>query len=537
MPARTIVILQSRFNSKRLPGKALYPINGYPLVILSALRASNTGRHILVATSKEPSDDELCSVLNKYSIKFFRGSLDNVLDRFSEALKDYNDDDIVFRLTADNVLPDGLLLDEIEKQFLEQKLDILSCSPEGSGLPYGLSAEIMRVKSIRLARESAKSAHDLEHVTPYIYRNLSSGFYRSEMLQGRSHFRVTIDTLDDYVCVRSLFAGVEDVVNEPLTSLFQRLNAMKYRPFYEPACKPMTLGTVQFGMNYGITNSGGRVLENESTEIIKCAVTEGVEYLDTASCYGDSETVIGNALLGGWRNRVKIITKLKPFNPSDYKDKAGGLAVRNSFLTSCLRLNVSKVDVLLFHRHENTKNKYMLDEALSIKSQSLCADIGVSVQSPSELLDVLDNANFTFIQMPYNILDHRWNDAIPLIMQAKKQRRLIVHARSALLQGLLCSNKESDWSKAGITDSLEIIQWLEASSKRHLKMSISDLCIGFVNSQPWIDSAVIGVLSKDQLYKNLQSISMPLMSTDALSDLTQTRPLVPESSLDPSNWS
>ena len=65
---------------------------------------------------------------------------------------------------------------------------------------------------------------------------------------------------------------------------------------------------------------------------------------------------------------------------------------------------------------------------------------------------------------------------------------------------------------AGIENSAEIVNWLEIKYKQHEKMSISDMCIGYVNSQTWIDSIVIGVDSKENLFSNLRSISMPFMS-------------------------
>ena len=132
---KTVAILQARTNSSRLPGKVLLPINGIPMVVLAAKRAANTGREVIVATSCERSDDALAELLTRHGVRCVRGSLNNTLQRFLSALEVYEADTLVFRLTADNVFPDGALLDEIERDFVKRELDYLCCNGEVSGLP------------------------------------------------------------------------------------------------------------------------------------------------------------------------------------------------------------------------------------------------------------------------------------------------------------------------------------------------------------------------------------------------------------------
>ena len=120
---KSVVVLQARTNSSRLPGKVLLPINGYPVAVLAALRAANKGRQVILATSVEQSDDGLVSIFEKFGLKYFRGSLDNVLDRFIGALTSWDDDTIVFRITGDNLFPDGAFIEEVENEFLEKKIN------------------------------------------------------------------------------------------------------------------------------------------------------------------------------------------------------------------------------------------------------------------------------------------------------------------------------------------------------------------------------------------------------------------------------
>ena len=96
----SIVIIQARSSSSRLPGKALLHFRGFPLVVLAAKRAASTGRTVLLATSNHLSDDALATVAARYGIACHRGPLDNVLGRFTQALQGYSDDTSVIRLTA-----------------------------------------------------------------------------------------------------------------------------------------------------------------------------------------------------------------------------------------------------------------------------------------------------------------------------------------------------------------------------------------------------------------------------------------------------
>ena len=116
---KSIVIIQARMSSHRLPGKALLPIENIPIIILVAKRAANTGRPVIVATSNKASDDILVKSLIKNNISFYRGSSENVLSRFAKIVKNFDNEQLIFRLTADNVFPDGKLLDEMEIFFFK----------------------------------------------------------------------------------------------------------------------------------------------------------------------------------------------------------------------------------------------------------------------------------------------------------------------------------------------------------------------------------------------------------------------------------
>jgi NAD(P)-dependent dehydrogenase (short-subunit alcohol dehydrogenase family)/spore coat polysaccharide biosynthesis protein SpsF (cytidylyltransferase family) len=248
---RGIAVLQARTNSSRLPGKVLLPINGLPVAVLAAKRAANTGRMVIVATSTASSDDGLASYVQSEGIRCFRGSLDDTLDRVVNALPEFDDRTVVFRLTADNVFPDGTLLDEMEKEFLEKNLDYLACNGEPSGLPFGVSAEVTRLGHLREAARESALAYDREHVTPYVIRKFGRRVFQNYKALNKGHLRSTIDFLDDYLRVQKVFSGVADSINVSAIELIDRLEKLSLSSPTAPAAKEdkaMSAGTQIFSL-------------------------------------------------------------------------------------------------------------------------------------------------------------------------------------------------------------------------------------------------------------------------------------------------
>ncbi|HYS89230.1 MAG TPA: glycosyltransferase, partial [Bradyrhizobium sp.] len=124
-------------------------MKGIPVAALCALRAANRGGDVVVATSTDPSDDVLSGKLSEYSIRVIRGPLNDVLGRFVVATADLAADDLVVRLTADNVFPDGEFIERLVREFRSTGADYLGTNPPLDGLPYGVSAEVFSVRILR----------------------------------------------------------------------------------------------------------------------------------------------------------------------------------------------------------------------------------------------------------------------------------------------------------------------------------------------------------------------------------------------------
>lgn len=535
---KSVAILQARTNSSRLPGKVLLPLNGLPLAVLAAKRAANTGRSVVVATSQEFSDDALANVLEQHSIACYRGSLDNTLDRLVKAVCEYPDEALVFRLTGDNVFPDGELLDAIEEDFIKRDLKYLCCNGERSGLPYGMSVELTYVKCLREAARFASSSYDQEHVTPYIRRKFGEAFFERYKELGKGHFRCTIDCLDDYLGVQDVFSTVTDAVGISCFELVKRLENGLYQPFTSQPASKLVIGTAQLGLPYGIANESGAPSALTAERMLKIAIGGGASYIDTARGYGNSEAVIGCALASGWGGRARIITKLSAL--SDYEDDADSgtikAAVRESVYRSCLALRSQTLDVLMLHRasHIEDWDGAVWSQILSLKDEGIIGAIGVSVQSPDELEAILDLSEVLYIQLPYNILDWRWDKVIPKIEEKKRERGIIIHARSALLQGLLVSQNADYWRQAHVKNAGEHISWLAAQAQG---LSLAGLCLKYVSATEWIDGVVVGMETVEQVLQNVRLLAAPPLSPDHISTIVETRPFLEERSLNPALWS
>ena len=534
------LLLQARTNSSRLPGKVLLPVEGMPLVVLAALRAGNTGHHVVVVTSQEPSDDALCAVLDHWDIDYYRGDLEDTLKRFVDALKAVPDEQPIVRLTSDNVVPDGAFIDELLGDFRERRLEYLCCSGAGSGLPYGVSAEVTRAGHLREAHIQAVTAFDREHVTPKIIERFGRSLFERYGHVAMSQYRCTVDTLDDYLQLCRMFKGLSTPEQAPMDQLLEKLKQASAEVFVSQLANRMVLGTAQFGQPYGVANTCGQPTQEQVNNLVQTAIANGVQYLDTARAYGESEEVLGRALLGGWSSRATVITKMSPLDdcPSDAEANTVNAYVEQSVFKSCHALRLQSLDVLMLHRAEHlTARQGAIWNALcDLKKQKRIGRLGVSVQSPDEALFALDFEDVEFIQLPFNILDNRWDAVIEKISQVRAHRPLVVHVRSSLLQGLLTTDRIDVWQRACCANAAELIAWLRSKAEIYTSGRVVDLAIRYVCSQTWVDGVVIGVETRDQLIENLCIVNAESWSEAVLRQIAADRPTVSLETLNPAKW-
>lgn len=534
------IVVQARTNSARFPGKALVDFLGLPVAVLAAKRAGSRGHRVVLATSLESSDNALAEVAARHGIACHRGSLNDVLGRFVGALEGCRDDEIVVRLTADNIVPDGDLIAEVVSDFKTRDLNYLTTTDTASGLPYGCSIEVTRVGLIRQAASEASSAFEREHVMPWIRARNKVTVFTGRAEIGRGHFRCTIDCLDDYISLIGAFPRNCDPVAVGWGKVIASLKPGYGQPITSRPIKKLVLGTAQFGMPYGIVRTN-EPDEAESMMMIKQAILSGVNWLDTARAYGRSESVVGKVLASGWAGRTRVVTKLSPMPDcaADADPKLAATMAENSLFSSCVALQCTTLDTVLLHRAEHLRmwNGSVFDVLKRWRNEGLLGTIGVSVQTPEELMMALENSEIEHIQVPFNILDYRWSQTLHAVQSARADRRLVVHARSAFLQGLLLSDNSEAWARAHVRHPKPILSWLASQVGAMGYRDAADLCLAFVRSQDWIDGIVVGLDRLAQLRQAIESFSRPLLEKHQLKTLTQTKPFLSPRSLDPSQWS
>lgn len=202
-------ILQARVSSSRLPGKVLEPILGQPMLArqLERLARCREIDHLIVATSGDATDDAIAGLCRRLGVECFRGSLENVLDRFYQAAIPHAPAHVV-RLTGDCPLADPALIDALIRFHLAEGSDYASNCHEPS-LPDGLDAEVMRMEALATAWREARLPSEREHVTPYL-RNHPERF-RIRLWKNPvdlSAHRWTVDEPEDLEFVRAVYAAL-----------------------------------------------------------------------------------------------------------------------------------------------------------------------------------------------------------------------------------------------------------------------------------------------------------------------------------------
>ena len=254
----------------------------------------------------------------------------------------------------------------------------------------------------------------------------------------------------------------------------------------------IVLGTVQFGLDYGINNKGGKVPRQEVFKILDFASDNDIELIDVAQEYGDSEEILGDFIKEENPN-FKIISK------SYFYDSR---KIRENLDESLKKLNMDKIYGYLIHDFKIFKENPEIIEILKkLKQEKKIEKIGFSVYYPNEVRYLLDNnVEFDLIQIPFNVFDQRFSS----LLRELRDKGIEIHARSVFLQGLLFKNPEElDERFVKIKDKLMKLREIS----EEIKVNLSSLLVNFVSLNENIDKIVIGVDSLDNLMENLDALN------------------------------
>ena len=282
----------------------------------------------------------------------------------------------------------------------------------------------------------------------------------------------------------------------------------------------IVLGGAQLGLPYGILNGGETLSREEVARILDTAVGHGIDSIDTAIAYGQSESVIGETA----QNRFNIISKLPPL-PSEVSNVSEW--VHTQVDGSLARLNCKSLDALLLHHPQDLVGQHgaeLYAATSSLKIKKIIHRFGISIYAPDELDGIIGKFDIDVVQAPLNVFDRRILEVIDQLTA----RSIEVHVRSVFLQGVLIASPKDrpqrfqPWSE----HFAQFDTWVHSTG-----LSAMACCLGFALQQPGVAKLVIGTTSAESLAEIMNSV--PNMYLEVPADLRSSS----EQLIDPRIWS
>ena len=277
----------------------------------------------------------------------------------------------------------------------------------------------------------------------------------------------------------------------------------------------LALGTVQFGLNYGVSNTVGQTPPSEAFAILDFAREEGIDTLDTAHAYGTSEQVLGE-YLQRTSTDFRVVSKL----PADFSE------VEDSFVETLARLRVEVLYGYLYHNFDVFKKRpESLETLYRLRDEGKVTKVGFSLYKLEELDFLLERQiRFDLVQVPYSVFDRRFASRF----EALKRLDVEIHVRSAFLQGLAFLDPET-MHPFFKPVSGQIRRLREAAA--NLGLTVADICLLWCARNELIDRVVVGVNTRANLADNCASLSRNLSvgAEDALEgiEIAEERYLLP----------
>ena len=311
---------------------------------------------------------------------------------------------------------------------------------------------------------------------------------------------------------------------------------MKHPPFKELKISRFGIGTVQFGLDYGINNKTRQVSYSDVLNIFETALEHGVNFLDTSRVYGTSEETIGKALreIGAVDDFIPC-TKLDiSENYHEKSDEAVRGEVKNSLRQSLEALRIDTIPVYLLHRpeHRTFRDGLIWDYLRETVSKGMIGRLGVSIaDGPSEAIECFKDPAVEAIQIPYNVFDARWDKAG--ILAGAAERGIVVFNRSSYLKGLLLM--EMGEVPEHVTESLCYKESLNQIAAE-IGLDVKELVLRYVFSVPEITSTIIGIDSQAQFKENVRIYEKGPLDGELMQRIKTAFGDVPEYVLNPFLW-
>lgn len=295
----------------------------------------------------------------------------------------------------------------------------------------------------------------------------------------------------------------------------------------------LCLGTVQFGMEYGVNNQIGRQPTwDESFGMLDCAIDSGIDTIDTARAYGEAELILGRY----FRERrspkgIKIISKLRPNIVREDESDAASV-VRRELEDSLSRMGLNYLDGYLLHTPEYVYRSDIISALCALRDEGLVRNIGVSIYGLKEGYAALALGCMDYIQLPYSMLDQR--GIREGFIQEAKSLGVTIFTRSAFLQGLfMMSESEVPPHLAASLPHLATIRQIA----NRFNVSVADLAVAFVRAESAIDYLVFGVEELSQLKEDLKFFGAADVPRECINELKNAIGNVEDAVIFPSLWS
>lgn len=280
----------------------------------------------------------------------------------------------------------------------------------------------------------------------------------------------------------------------------------------------LAIGTVQFGINYGINNKNGIPSDIDVSKIFDLSIKNNINYLDTSISYGNSEERISKLA----NNKFKIITKSNNVKSSE--------ELTSSILTSLSSLKIESVYGFLFHNADNLIDNHDLWSTLvKFKNEKKVNKIGYSLYDTKQIDYLLDKGFIPdIVQLPYSLLDRKFEKYFIKLKKLGTE----IHVRSVFLQGLyFMNNKRLPQKLFPLKKYLDNIE----SICNEFNVSIGELALNFVYENKFIDKIIVGVDSPNQLNQNINIIKN-WNSNKSINKLVSKITVKEQYLLSPVNW-
>ena len=295
-------------------------------------------------------------------------------------------------------------------------------------------------------------------------------------------------------------------------------------------CSKLMLGTVQFGLPYGVANRTGQPSPADVRRIVETAYEGGIHCFDTAAAYGTSEQVLGQALVDlGLTDRVCVVTKVRPLNEAELADeRLAEQAIEDSVANSRRLLHLERIPIVLFHRETDAAYLPLLAK---LKDRGWLGAHGVSCDHyPEPVLGFLKQ-QINAVQLPGNLLDPRHLHSP--VLDLAHQQGVKVFIRSVYLQGLLVM------PEAEIPTALHAVipirrRLFELAAAAGL--TPAELALRYLLSVPTVTSVLVGVETIPQIQENLALQARGPLEPDLLEQIHKTVPTLPEICITPRLW-